>query len=622
LIPTSRLEPVATLADLEKFEHAWRTATPGRGASATTIYDALRASAEARPEAIALTLIHFGTPDEYPQQANYRTLIEGVTRAANLFASVGGAGVGTAFLLPSLLETHYVLWGAETAGYAVPLNPFLTTEQIVDLVRASGSRILVTAGSEYPGIWERAAAVMAALPDLTLICVGTAGDTVPSAIDFAVAMNAQDGASLSFPASPDPDRVVAYFHTGGTTGVPKLVAHTHVNQLAAAFGAALLLDIGEEDCITNGMPLFHVGGTIPCSLGFFLRGARVLMLSPQGFRNPAMIANIWRIVERFEVTILGAVPTAMGAVLSVPPEADLSSLRMGVTGASPSPPSLAERFRATTGKALHDLLGMTETGGLTAVSPAAGTPAAGSVGIRLPFTTLRVRRRLEDGRLGDDCTTGEIGVLFVEGPHVSPGYLDANQNAGVFQESGLNTGDLAYLDALGRLYIAGRSKDLIIRSGHNIDPAMIEQAFMRHPAVEAAAAVGQPDTYAGELPVVFLSLRRGHGDVSEEALQEFAREHIAERPAWPKHAYVMDALPITAIGKLYKPALRAEATLRMLKPRLEALAGDYLADVRALEGGKRGLDILVTLTAPHEAIEAAIREELGAYVFDWSLAHA
>jgi fatty-acyl-CoA synthase len=105
-------------------------------------------------------------------------------------------------------------------------------------------------------------------------------------------------------------------------------------------------------------------------------------------------------------------------------------------------------------------------------------------------------------------------------------------------------------------------------------------------------------------------------------LREFAREHIAERPAWPKHAYVMDTLPTTAIGKLYKPALRAEATLRMLKPRLKALAGDYLADVRALEGGKRGLDILVTLTAPHETIEAAIREELGAYVFGWSLAHA
>jgi len=622
LILPSRFEPIATLADLENFEDAWRTATLARGASATTIYDALRASAEARPEAIALTLIHQGTPDEYPQQANYRSLIEGVTRAANLFTSIGGAGVGTAFLLPSLLETHYVLWGAETAGYAVPLNPFLTTEQIVDLVRASGSRILVTAGSEYPGIWERAAAVMAALPDLTLICVGAAGDTVPSAKDFAVAMNAQGGASLSFPASQDPDRVVAYFHTGGTTGVPKLVAHTHANQLAAAFGAALLLDIGEDDCITNGMPLFHVGGTIPCSLGFFLRGARVLMLSPQGFRNPAMIANIWRIVERFEVTILGAVPTAMGALLSVPAEADLSSLRMGVTGASPSPPSLAERFRATTGKALHDLLGMTETGGLTAVAPAAGTPAAGSVGIRLPFTTLRIRRRLEDGRLGGDCSTGEIGVLFVEGPHVSPGYLDAHQNAGVFQEGGLNTGDLAYLDACGRLYIAGRSKDLIIRSGHNIDPLMIEQAFMRHPAVEAVAAVGQPDRYAGELPVVFLSLRRGHGDVSEEVLQEFAREHIAERPAWPKHAYVMDALPTTAIGKLYKPALRAEATLRMLKPRLNALAGNYLVDVRALEGGKRGLDVLVTLTAPHETIEAAIREELGAYVFGWSLAHA
>lgn len=621
MIPTSEPQAVGSLADLETFERGWRAATPGNATRPNTIYDALRAIAHARPEAVALTLIADGTPHEHPQQTNYRTLVEGVTRAANLFASIGGTGVGTAFLLPSLVETHYVLWGAETAGYAVPLNPFLTTDQIVDLVRASGVRILVTAGTEYPGIWEKAAAVKDAIPGLILVCIGMPGYLDRPVTDFTRAMEAQDGSLLSFSASRDPDRVIAYFHTGGTTGIPKLVAHTNTNQLTAAFGAALLLDIRAEDCITNGMPLFHVGGTIPCSLGFFLRGAHVLMLSPQGFRNPAMITNIWRIVERFSVTILGAVPTAMGALLSVPVDAGLSSLRIGITGASPSPPNLAERFKATTGKNLHELLGMTETGGLTAADPAAGTPTAGSVGIRLPFATARVRQRLADGKLGDDCAPGEIGVLFVEGPHVSPGYLDSNQNTGVFEDGGLNTGDLAYLDASGRLYIAGRSKDLIIRSGHNIDPAMIEQAFMLHPAVEAAAAVGQPDRYAGELPVVFLTLRRGH-DASVAVLQDFARDLIAERPAWPKEVYLMQALPTTAVGKLYKPALRAEAALRVLKPRLQDLAGDHLADVHATEGGKRGLEITVTLKAPHEVVEAAIREEMGAYVFGWSLTYA
>ncbi|QQX86614.1 AMP-binding protein [Cupriavidus necator] len=617
--PTSELQPVASLVDLEAFERAWRASVTGNEAAPATIYDALRTSSEVRPDAVALTLVNQGTQDENPQRASYRTLIDGVTRAANLFADVGGAGVGIAFLLPCLIETHYVLWGAETAGYAVPLNPFLTNEHLVELISASGARILVTAGSEYPEVWEKAVAVKEALPDLIVTCVGTPGSDLHPDIDFAAAMEDQDGSSLSFPASQDPHRVVAYFHTGGTTGVPKLVAQTHVNQLTAALGAALLLGIREGDCITNGMPLFHVGGTIPCSLSFFLQGAHVLMLSPRGFRNPAMIANIWRIVERFGATILGAVPTAMGALLSVPLDANIGSLRLGVTGASPSPPNLAERFAAITGKGLHELLGMTETGGVTAVDPAASSPTAGSVGIRLPFTTLRVRRQTADG-MGDDCGPGEIGLLFVEGPHVSPGYLDETQNAGVFEGGGVNTGDLAYFDVAGRLYIAGRSKDLIIRSGHNIDPSMIEQAFMRHPAVDAAVAVGQPDRYAGELPVVFLTLRPGQ-EVTVDELQDFARSFIAERPAWPKQVYVVDALPTTAVGKPYKPALRAQAALRMLKPKLHDIAGDHLVDVSATDGGKRGLEISIRLKEPHEAIEGAIREELGGYVVSCSLAY-
>jgi fatty-acyl-CoA synthase len=369
------------------------------------------------------------------------------------------------------------------------------------------------------------------------------------------------------------------------------------------------------------MPLFHVGGAIATGLAFLLQGAHVLMLSAQGFRNPAMVAHLWSLVERHGVTILAAVPTALASILSIPVNGRLDSVRYGLTGAALCPAGVSARFGQVTGKPLHELLGMTETGGVTAADPAGGTPTRGSVGFGVPSGQLRVRRRLPDGQLGEDCDTGEIGVLFVTGDNVSPGYLDASQNEGVFTGAGLDSGDLAYFDAEGKLFIAGRSKDLIIRSGHNIDPAMIEQAFAAHPDVEATAAVGQPDPYAGELPVVFLVLRNPATDL--KAVEAFARERIAERPAWPKAVYTVDTLPLTAVGKPFKPALRAEAAVRLLQPRLREVTGDDSLQVIAAEGGKRGLDVQVLPgSAGSDALALSlVQRELDGYPFAWRIVH-
>jgi fatty-acyl-CoA synthase len=209
-------------------------------------------------------------------------------------------------------------------------------------------------------------------------------------------------------------------------------------------------------------------------------------------------------------------------------------------------------------------------------------------------------------------------VLFVEGAHVSSGYLDPAQNEGVFIEGGLNTGDLAYFGENGKLFVAGRSKDLIIRSGHNIDPGMIENACASHPAVALAAAVGQPDAYAGELPVVFVSLKPGQkADVSE--LTAYARERIAERPAWPKSIYVVDSIPVTSVGKIYKPALRAEAARRSLTDQIAQVAPGSNFQVQVACEGKRGLHVDVELSTTDEATRVAVETFLKSHTFSWSL---
>jgi fatty-acyl-CoA synthase len=589
-----------------------------------SILDVFIANAARQPERSALTMLMTGAPDEQPRQVSARELLGLVRRAANLFATLGGSRPGVAYMLPSLVETHATLWGAETAGYAVPINFLLQAEPIAALLEASGARILVALGP-HPvlDIWQKALALRERMPGLIVLRVVAPGTPPePGVIDFHTALAAQPDDHLVFGEPGRDDDVAAYFHTGGTTGTPKLVAHTHRGQLVAALGGAVLGDMRASDTVTATLPLFHVGGTIYGSLSAFMAGTRLLVMSPSGLRSPAMVQGFWRLVAQYGATRVGAVPTSIGAVLEVPlAGADISAVRLGSTGAASLPPAVGERFEQVTGRRLHEVYGMTEASGLIALRPPGDPEGTGSVGWALPYTRIVVCRLQADGRLGAPCEPGEIGVITVHGPHVSPGYRNPLHNAGVFEGGVLNSGDLGYTDAEGRLYIAGRAKDLIIRSGHNIDPQMIENAMAAHPAVALAAAVGMPDAYAGELPVCFVALRPG-AHATEDELQAHAHLTISERPAWPKQIHIVADIPLTSVGKIYKPQLRCEAAAHLVRRLLREQFGVADAQVQASEGGRRGLRVNVTL--PEAAAHAlpALEQALAGYLFESQVALA
>ena len=586
-----------------------------------SVLDVFIGSAARDPERIALTMLMSGAPDERPRRVSYRELLGLVRRAANLFGSLtaeGEARPGVAYMLPSLVETQATLWGAETAGYAVPINFLLQAEPIAGLIEASGARILVALGPHPTlDIWQKALAVRERVPGLQLVRVGAPGLPVePGVLDFHAALAAQPDDRLVVGEPGRDDEVAAYFHTGGTTGTPKLVAHTHRSQLVAALGGAILGGMRSGDVLTATLPLFHVGGTIYGSLSAFIAGIELLVMSPGGLRNPAMVQGFWRLAAQYGVTRLGGVPTSIGAVLEVPLEgADLSAVRAGFTGAASLPPAVGQRFQEITGRHLHEIYGMTEASGLIAIHPPGDEAGIGSVGWALPYTEVQVRRLDADGTLGPVCAPGEIGVVTVRGPHVSPGYRNPAHNAGVFVDGALNTGDLGYTDAQGRLHIAGRAKDLIIRSGHNIDPLAIENAMATHPAVALAAAVGMPDAYAGELPVCYVTLRPG-AQVTEDELRDHAQATIPERPAWPKHIHIVDSIPLTTVGKIYKPQLRCDAAARLVRWVVATQAGVADAQVQAHEGGRRGMKIVVSLPSGARDGLPAVERALSAYLFE------
>jgi len=168
-------------------------------------------------------------------------------------------------------------------------------------------------------------------------------------------------------------------------------------------------------------------------------------------------------------------------------------------------------------------------------------------------------------------------MFALRGPHVGPGYSDTARNAGTFENDWLISGDLGHIDAEGRLFITGRAKDVIIRGSHNIDPSVIEDALMAHPEVAIAAAIGQPDAYAGELPVAYVTLK-ANATVDGEALRRYLGPIIGEPAALPRHVSVLPDLPMTPIGKIYKPALRVLATRRAVAEALSSAglsAGEY-----------------------------------------------
>jgi fatty-acyl-CoA synthase len=615
--------PIRSLADIRAIE-----AQPyDEAIEPGSILDLFRLSAARHGNRTAITYLPSGDPAAEPALWTHRDLFAGICRAANLFRALGvGEDEAVALLLPNTPEAHLALWGAEIAARACPINYLLQPGPIAELVERARAKALVALGPDPAlDIWSKVPAVLARAPGVEHVFhVGAAprnacGRDGSAARDFAAALGEMP-AELGLGRAPGRDTVAAYFHTGGTTGAPKLARHTHGNQVHASWCAGMFFDIAPGDVLINGYPLFHVAGSIVYGSAYLCRGANLVLPTRLGFRNAAFLGNFWRFVERHRVTQMTAMPATIAALLGTPTDgADISSARVMLTGGTPMPAGLAAEFERVHAKPVRCGYGMTESAGLIALTPAQGAPAGTSAGLRLPYTAVKAVTLGADGEsFARDCAPGETGVLVVRGPTISPGYTDRARNRGVFRADGwLISGDLGHLDAEGRIFITGRAKDLIIRGGHNIDPAMIEEIAAEHPAVRMAAAVGEPDAHAGELPLLFAVLKPG-ARASERELLDFLAARIHERPALPKRAVFLDAMPVTAVGKVYKPALRRMATERRMGEALAPLAaGDAKLRVEGVEAnGTISVRIHMSGAADRAAVEAEIAKLLRDYAVE------
>jgi len=603
---------------------------------ARSIYGFLGRAADAHGPRPALSFQLQSGPSDRSETLTWADLLRQTTQAANLFRSLGiGETDVVAVILPNTVETAVVLLGAMTAGIVNPINPLLEPEQISAILRETKAKAVVTlrafpkadVARKVAEAVRHAPAVRTVLEvDLNRYLSPPKSWIVPlirpknpvghdaAVKDFTAELARQPAGALTF-ADSRQDRVAAFFHTGGTTGLPKVAQHRVSGMVYNGWLGHKLL-FRETDVVICPLPMFHVFAVYPVLMSMIASGGHVVFPTPAGYRGDGVLDNFWRLVERWKVTYMITVPTALSALMQRPINADVSTLRGAFSGSAPLPVELYNRFEAATGVKIIEGYGLTECTCLVSVNPPEGIKKIGSVGIAFPYTHVRILQSDADGRVIRECGIDEVGEICVSNPGVFEGstYTEVDKNRNLFAEGlYLRTGDLGRLDADGYLFITGRAKDLIIRGGHNIDPAEIEEALMRHEAVAFVGAVGQPDSFAGELPCAYVELVAGKA-VTPDDLLEFAREHVHERAAVPKHLEILRELPKTAVGKVFKPDLRRRAMTRVFDAAL-AEAGLAARVAAVTEDKKRGLVAQLVRTGPVD--DAEVARLMGEFAGPW-----
>ena len=596
-----------------------------------TMYEFVNSVAERHGQRPGVSFQITSGPNDKAETLNWQGFRDKSVQAANLLRRLGiGENDVVAYLLPICNEAALTLIGGSIAGIANPINPLLEPDQIAAILRETNAKVLVTLRA-FPksDLAQLAADAVAQAPNIeTILEVDLNRYLTPpkswivrlirpkvtashsaKVLDFNLELNKQNRA-LDFEDATE-DRVAAYFHTGGTTGMPKVAQHKYSGIVYNGWLGDRML-FSSDDTIICPLPLFHVFACHVILMAMISSGAHVVFPTPQGYRGEGVFDNFWKLIERWNVSFMITVPTAISALMQRPVDADITSLKTAFSGSSPLPVELFKRFEKATGVQIVEGYGLTEVTCLVSCNPDQGLKKVGSVGIPLPHTNVKIILDTADGPT--ECATNEIGEICVANPGVFAGstYTETIKNEGLYHfNTHLRTGDLGRMDEDGYLWITGRAKDLIIRGGHNIDPAQIEEALAGHEAVGFVGAIGQPDVHAGEVPCAYVELVLG-ATVTPEELITFANSLVTERAAQPKYVEILPELPKTAVGKVFKPALRKSAIIRIYNLALSEAGVDARVQ-KVVEDKYRGL----TAQVSGRADDVTISEVLGGFIQPW-----
>ncbi|HZW19914.1 long-chain fatty acid--CoA ligase [Noviherbaspirillum sp.] len=505
----------------------------------------------------------------------YQELKALVDRAAKGFQQLGvKPGVHVGLYLPN--TPHYVIgfFGVLKAGGTVVNYSPLDAERVLEhKVEDSETDIIVTLDLAllYPPM-----ARLLGCTRLKTLVVGSLGEMSgnPGAVHAHMLANDQlatvsederhirfsqlldnDGMYQPQPLEKLEDALAVLQYTGGTTGLPKGAMLTHANlstavsQLRAVTGGEnRVLDEGRERVLAV-LPLFHIYALTVNMLFGVGMGAELVLHTR--FDTETVVRDL----AAKKITVFPGVPTMYTAIINYPgiENHDLASLKFCGSGGAPLPVEVNQRFQHLTGCCLVEGWGMTETSPTGTFTPVYGMQKVGSCGMPTVGVTLKFVR-VDDPAV--EVAPGERGEMCIKGPNVMKGYWKNPQAtaASMTKDGFFRTGDVAWMDEDGFVYIVDRTKDMILCGGFNVYPRIIEEAIYEHPAVAEVTVIGVRDAYRGESPKAFIVLKPGAPRITLEELKTFLKRRLGKHEM-VQAMEIRDQLPRTPVGKLSKKEL-------------------------------------------------------------------
>ncbi len=507
----------------------------------------------------------------------YAQLDAEVSRATRGLQDIGVTqGTRVGLCLPNTpYSVIYFFAVLRAGGIVVNYNPLYVERELIHQITDSGTEVMVTI--DMQAIYPKVAAV-AAKTGLRKIVVCSMAEALPwlkgQAFRVArradVARVADDGVSVTAraltrstaapaPVAIDPLATAVLQYTGGTTGVPKAAELTHGNITCNAMQS--WLDLGQRphgtDRVLGVLPLFHVFALNSVMMVGVLTASEMILL-PR-FELEQVLATI----ASARPTMFPAVPTIYTALVAASGNAakpvDMGSIQICMSGGAPLPAEIRSRFMALTGCWLMEGYGLSETSPVVSFTPPGRTYKEGSIGLPLTGTTVEIRALDDPARV---LPQGERGEICIRGPQVMRGYWNRpEETAQVMIDGALRTGDVGYLDEDGYLFLVDRIKDVILCGGYNVYPRVLEEALYQHGAVRDAVVIGLPDSYRGQAPKAFVTLKDGQQATPEE-LRSFLAGYVS-KIEMPREVEIRAELPKTAIGKLSRKELVAEEAAKV-----------------------------------------------------------
>ena len=476
---------IATIADIEEIESV---PLERRDLPAST-YEAIQLGSAINPDKIALEFFLEGLEFNHVVFYTYHDLIALINQTANMFNGLGiSQNDVVSMILPNLPQTCFTIWGGEAAGIINPISPMLEPAEMADIMNAAGTKLLVTL-APFIGtdIWQKVASIAGQVPTLqTILQINLAnylstvqklavkwmllrGDTGPKVqvpvYDFVKTARRFTGEKLLSDRQFQPQDIAAYFHAGGTAGIPKIVQHTHFNEVLGAWSAAEMISLAAKHKVFCGSPLFQANNVIISGLMPWMRGASVVIGSPSGFRSAGVVENFWKIIDFYNINFFSGDLPLFDSLRTVPIEdEDISALEFTIGSIASMPIDVILQFEALTKIRFLGSYGLPEGTGFSAINPLFGENRAGSSGLRLPYQEMAVVQVDEAGNFERACAVNEPGLVILRGPNIFSGYVEGMHNrprwvdTGDGQGSWLNSGDLGRQDEQGYFWFTGPGK--------------------------------------------------------------------------------------------------------------------------------------------------------------------